>query len=96
LSRLLSTCCAFPEAGSVKTFTVNISQGGSFVHATRRSLKGEAVWLRFMEMPDQEPVKAVVCWNIEWGGCRSIPGIGVMFDSLSEQQAVWINKFALL
>ena len=94
LSLLLSDCGTSPDADRVKTFTVNISQGGSFVHTTRAFAKGETVWLRFVGMPDQELVKAVVCWNIKWGGCRSIPGIGVMFDSLSQQQAGWIKKIA--
>jgi hypothetical protein len=92
----LSAGCDFPEGDCIKTFTVNISQGGAFLHTTHSFAKGETVWLRFLELPEAGPVKAVVCWRIEWGGCRSIPGIGVMFQCHSEEQANQIRKMANL
>jgi len=95
LSLILSTCRTFPDAESLKTFTVNVSQGGAFVQTTEPPAIGDTVWLRFFEMPGEEPVKAIICWRIEWGGSRSIPGVGVMFDSLSEQQAGWIKKISV-
>jgi hypothetical protein len=84
--------CDFTTGGGIKTFTVNISQGGAFVHTTRVFDKGDTVELRFLEMPEAEPIGAQVCWRIEWGGSRSIPGIGVMFDTLSELQAKGVSK----
>jgi hypothetical protein len=95
LSVLLSRTAEFSENDAIKTFTVNVSRGGAFLHTTLRFAKGERVWLRFIEMSDPAPVQAVVCWQIEWGG-RSIPGIGVMFDRLSEGQASEVTKIARL
>lgn len=96
LSVLLSTCSDFPDGDSMKTFTVNISRGGAFVQSTRAFVKGQTVWLRFLEMPDAEPIKAVVCWHLEWGACRCIPGIGVMFEFRSEEQSTHFIKMASL
>lgn len=78
-------------AAGLKTFTVNISQGGAFVHTTDPHRKGDRVSLT---VPDLSlgSVEAVVCWSIPWGGCRSIPGIGVMFDGLSDEQGAWLQQ----
>jgi Tfp pilus assembly protein PilZ len=84
------------DGDSLKTFTVNISQGGAFVHTTEPVGKGETVWLSYLEMPDDEPIEAQVCWLIEWGACRSIPGIGVMYRGLSPQQAAALMKIGNL
>jgi Tfp pilus assembly protein PilZ len=92
LSVLFSTSRDFPDDDSIKSFTVNISQGGAFVHTTQPFVKGQAVWLRFVETPDAEPLRAVVCWRIEWGARPGIPGIGVMFEFISEQQADELAK----
>lgn len=78
-------------AVGLKTFTVNISEAGAFVHTTALHRKGDRV---SFTVPDLAlgPVQAVVCWCIPWGGCRGIPGIGVMFDRLSEQQGAWLKE----
>lgn len=95
LSLLLETRRNDMEPRHLKTFTVNISQGGAFVHTTEPAAKGTQLRLTFPEMPGPQPLRASVCWSIPWGGCRSIPGIGVMFDiSLSEEQADWLKKIA--
>ena len=95
LSLLLSGCCDFPDDDTLKTFTANISLGGAFVHTTQSFAKGQTVWLRFVEM-SPEPIEAVVCWQIKWGGCRSIPGIGVSFVFRSQEQAEELRKMAKL
>ena len=93
---LLSTCRDASEHESIKTFTVNISQGGAFLHTTQTFAKGQTVWLRFLEMQDAEPVEAQVRWGIQWGVCRGIPGIGIAFKFSSEQQAASVKKMANL
>lgn len=85
---------ASPDAEKAKTFTVNISQGGAFVHTVEKLPKGTPVWLSFLEQAGQPPILALACWSIEWGSCRSIPGVGVRFDSLTEEQAKWVNSIA--
>lgn len=96
LSLLL--CSGGPDADprTLKTFTVNVSQGGAFVHTTEPLAKNQPVWLRFVDLPDEGAVQARVRWRIEWGACRSIPGIGVRFDGLSETRADLIKKMANL
>lgn len=74
----------------------NISQGGAFVHTTTLSFaKDDPVWLIFPDLCDEAPIPAAVCWSIPWGGCHSIPGIGVMFrHSLSQRQKEWLKQVA--
>ncbi|HJV36997.1 PilZ domain-containing protein [Geomonas sp.] len=96
LNLLLSPRPECGEGECLKTFTLNISRGGAFVHTTDPLQKGEPVWLRFLELPANEPLKAVVCWCIEWGTCRGIPGIGVQFEGLTDQQLDRIRKMANL
>ena len=89
--------CAGPEASadhSIKTFTVNISEGGAFVHTTQAFQNGQTVWLRFLEMPDAEPIEAVVRWRLGWGVCRGIPGVGLMFKFNSQEQANEVKHMA--
>ena len=96
LALLLCASPDSPAGDGLKTFTVNVSQGGAFVHTTDSYAKGETVWLRFRELPDGEPVQAVVCWHVQWGACRSIPGIGVRFEFASQEQADEVRKLAKL
>lgn len=96
LGLLLCSSCQFPDGDSFKSFTANISEGGAFVHTTDSFLKGETVWLRFLELPDTGPIRAEVCWYIKWGACRSIPGIGVRFHFTSQEQSGNVKKMAAL
>lgn len=81
---------------SIKTFTVNVSQGGAFVHTTRPFVEGQTVWLHFLEIAEAGPIEGVVRWGIEWGVCRGIPGIGVMFKFSSEEQENEVREMAHL
>lgn len=75
---------------SLKTFTVNLSQGGAFVHCCDPRPKGARVLLGLVGLPGPDPLPAKVCWSIPWGGSRCIPGIGVMFDPVGAPQGEWI------
>jgi hypothetical protein len=86
LNVLLSPDGLFSERDTVKTFSLNISQAGIFLHATQAFELGRTVWLRFVEFADLAPVAATVCWSIEWGLSRCIPGVGLRFERLSEAQ----------
>lgn len=94
LSLRLSAHSTDGPCTGVKTFTVNISRGGAFVHSCEPFGRGDQVWLSFPEDPAGEPVRAAVCWSIAWGKGRAIPGIGVMFCHLSELQASWMETVA--
>jgi Tfp pilus assembly protein PilZ len=86
LSVLLSPDGLFTEQGTIKTFTLNIAPGGVFLHTTQEFELGQTVWLRFLEFSDQAPIAATVRWSLEWGESRCIPGIGLKFDQLSQDQ----------
>jgi Tfp pilus assembly protein PilZ len=96
LCLLLSSSCEVSDDDCIKTFTVNISQGGAFVHTTQSFTKGQTVWLRFLERPEAKPVKAVVRWGVEWGISRGIPGVGLAFEFSSDEQANELKKMAKL
>ena len=83
---LLSTDGTFSDNDTLKTFSVNISRTGIFIHTTRNYEPGDTVWLRFVEFSDQAPFAARVCWSLEWGRSRCISGIGLRFERPSEAQ----------
>jgi len=76
----------FSEHTTIKTFCLNISKAGVFLHTPEAFEPGTTVWLRFVDYADLEPVAASVRWSLEWGVSRSVPGIGVCFEGLSEDQ----------
>jgi hypothetical protein len=94
LSVLLSPDGQFSEQGTIKTFSLNIAPGGVFLHSTQAFELGQTVWLRFLELSDQTPIAATVCWSLEWGQSRCISGIGLRFDQLSEDQEESLNSIS--
>ena len=76
----------------LKTFTGNISRGGAFVHTVEPYEAGERVWLVSNELFSGAPASGLVCWQQAWGKGRSIPGIGIRFDALTEEQAAELAK----
>jgi Tfp pilus assembly protein PilZ len=92
LNVVFSRDANFSEEATSKSFTVNISPGGVFIHTMHPFEKGETVWLRFSEFADQAPIVTTVCWSLEWGQARCIPGIGLKFESLSEGQEKVIQE----
>ena len=83
---LLSPDGLFSEQNTIKSFTLNISRSGAFLHTLQVFEPGQTVWLRFVEFADLEPIAAMVRWTLEWGVTRCIPGMGVSFEQLSEAQ----------
>lgn len=77
----------FPDDEGVRTFTVNLSRGGAFVHTMHPFTRGDVAWLRFHDFADQTAVQLSVSWILPWGAGRCIPGIGTSFQDLSENQA---------
>lgn len=94
LNVLLSTEEAFPEAGTARSFTLSVSIGGAFVHTMDTFLEGERLWLRFLELADPTPIPVTVRWSLEWGVSRSIPGIGVKFETLTERQRKELERIS--
>ena len=42
--------------------------------------------MRIMDLYDQSPISGIVRHKIKWGEAMVIPGIGVAFESISENQ----------
>lgn len=92
LNLLVSLDGSFALETTHKTFTLNISDGGAFIHSMQSFEPGQILWLRFLELADQAPIAARVCWSLSWGESRCIPGVGVMFDIISEHQQQEIQR----
>lgn len=94
LNVLLSPDGSFAAETTFKSFTVNLSGGGFFLHTTQNFEIGQTLWVRFQEFADQTPIAATVCWMVEWGRPRSISGVGMQFKVLSEGQAREIQRLS--
>lgn len=95
LNALLSADESCPEGTSARTFTVNISEGGAFLHTVAPYERGEVVWLTLTDLADTAPIKGRVCWKIEWGlPHRAVPGIGVQFEIISQGQVQELQRIA--
>ena len=94
LNALLSADGSFAGESTIKSFTVNLSSGGFFLHTTQSFEVGQTLWVRFLELADQAPIAATVCWSVQWGCPRCIAGVGMRFKALSEQQAREIQRMA--
>ncbi|QXE89292.1 PilZ domain-containing protein [Geomonas subterranea] len=87
-----STDPAFAPDGTRKSFTINLSMGGVFMHTMEEFSTGDTIWLRFLECADQTPIPATVCWSQRWGASRCIPGVGLRFQSLAPRQLELIER----
>jgi Tfp pilus assembly protein PilZ len=94
LNVLMSADGLFSEDATLKSFTLNFSASGAFLHTLQALERGQMVWLRFVEFPDLEPVAATVRWSLPWGLSRSIPGVGLKFERLSEAQVQMLKALA--
>lgn len=92
LSLLYCSGDAFSEEQSQKSFTVNLSVDGTFLHTMNQLDKDARVWLRFLELSDQTPIEASVRWSQRWGVTRCIPGVGLRFEKMTETQAQEIRR----
>jgi Tfp pilus assembly protein PilZ len=70
-----------------KSVALNFSEEGCFLFSASRWRKGDTLWVAIMELGDKTPIKAEVLWTLPWGVKSQMPGIGVNFLSLSEEQA---------
>jgi hypothetical protein len=92
---LMSTSALFTPQTTVKTCTMNISVLGCFVFSVAVWQPDTQVWIQFVDLEDKTPVVAKVCQVQRWGkGCK-IPGVGLEFLSLTDNQIAGLqNSFA--
>lgn len=86
LNLLFSRHPTFPEEETWRAFTVTISRGGIFLHTVQHLEEGEQIWLKFVDQAGEAPIPGTVRWTLPWGVSRAIPGVGVKFEALSEEQ----------
>lgn len=92
LNLYYSTDASFAAEAARKSFTINLSRGGIFMHSMEEFPTGETIWLRFLECADQTPIPATVCWSQRWGANRCIPGVGLSFQSLTPRQLQFVER----
>ena len=92
LNLVYCTGDAFSETESHKSFTINLSVGGVFLHTMKSLDNGARIWLRFLELTDETPIAATVCWSQRWGVTRCIPGVGLQFETMTKEQETQIRR----
>lgn len=90
VSAWLAATSDFTEAEA--SVSLNLSCRGAFFYSARIWVVGAPVWVRFPGH-DQD-FSARVCWCRPWGGkSDGLPGIGVEFQEVSEQQCALLKVF---
>ena len=93
---LLSTQPTFDPQTHIRTVTMDVSTNGCFLFASARFQVGAPVWLRFVDLYDKTPVRAVIRHKRRWGQAMVIPGIGVAFETISDhQRRALLNPIAI-
>jgi hypothetical protein len=77
-----------PEMAAVeRTVCIDISPGGCFMFCVNDEITLQSlVWIRLVILNDSTPIMSTVCWKREWGMTNEIPGVGIRFDGMTEQQ----------
>ena len=70
-----------------KSVTIDVSEGGCFIYTINEWERQQEVWLRIKELSDGAPILGEVRWRIPWGKTMKLPGIGVQFMQISEEQS---------
>lgn len=76
----------FDPENALRTVTLDVSRGGCFLVTCEEFPPGAEICLRFLELGDPAPMRAVLRRRVEWGKSMAVPGIGVEFLDLSEEQ----------
>lgn len=87
---------SYAESTAVRSVTLNISKGGCFIYSTREWALQSRVWFSIKELSDPRPIIGELRWQIPWGKFLRIPGIGIKFIHIhEEQQRSLCDKFEL-
>lgn len=69
-----------------RTVTINVSRGGCFFYSVDEPLIGTRIKMVCLELEDQTPILGEVRWQILWGKIMQIPGIGIRFEDIRDNQ----------
>ncbi len=73
-------------ANCVKANILDISSGGCYVYTMDVDAFREHVNLRILELGNRRPILCKVRWRRAWGLPHSLPGFGLMFVDIDEEQ----------
>jgi len=86
LNVLLSEGELYSETDAARSVTINISKGGCFIYSTvERELQSHVSFV-FKELSDHRPMCGEVRWQVPWGHSMRIPGIGLKFINITQDQ----------
>ncbi len=90
LHALLSTT---PDmAAAERTACLDVSAHGCFLFTAAVDIGPKAsVWIQFVTLTDQSPIRATVRWKREWGASIEFPGIGVHMEEMTPGQEAEIR-----
>jgi hypothetical protein len=83
---LLSLSPHFDPETLIRTVTMDVSRQGCFLISSARFQVGANVWIRIVDLYDQTPIKCIVRHKRKWGEAMVIPGIGVEFEAITDNQ----------
>ncbi|MBI4807268.1 MAG: PilZ domain-containing protein [Desulfovibrio sp.] len=78
-----------------KTVTRSISMKGCFVYTATCREPGSRINLVFSDFSDQTPIPAQVSWCVPWGKRREVPGLGLIYHTLTEGQKAELASLGL-
>jgi hypothetical protein len=74
-----------PEEGR-RAVALDISEGGVFLVFLDNWTGSRQIWMRFMDMTDLTPVAGEVKRQINWGVRPRMPGLGISFTEITDNQ----------
>jgi hypothetical protein len=78
-----------------KAVTRSVSMKGCFVNTATCREPGSKLILVFSDFSDQAPVSAQVSWCVPWGKRREVPGLGLIYLSLTDAQKAELASLGL-
>ena len=86
LNALLTKATDRSDGAAEKTVTIDISPGGCFLFSTQPWDLKDRVEIVMKELSDQTPILGETRWKRDWGESKDLPGIGVKFIRITDQQ----------
>ncbi len=82
------------EAGQIqKTTITELSPSDCFVFSTAEWVEGQSIWMKILELNDEDPIETVIEWLIGWGIPMQMPGLGLKFVHLTDSQGEQLNRW---
>jgi len=70
----------------MRSFTVNVSPRGCFLHSYREWNIGGPIYIRIQELPGRSVIEGMVIRYVPWGVPFHIQGIGIQFVNIENKQ----------